>query len=374
VVEMIGGKLEFTDEVTFSSTQLLNENFNVFTTEAEEYLRDMAQRYTLDDLKILFDKMSDWSVAVVGDTIVDEYTYVRPMGRVEKAPIVACRFLDTEFFAGGVLAVANHIANFVKKVDLITIEGNDDLFSKVESKLAPNIKLHLHRREDGPTILKRRYLHKEDLKKMFALEFMNDRPIPAETETAILKQLPGVLDNSDLTVAADFGHGTITQQIINQMEKSASFLATNAQTNSSNFGFNLITRFPKSDFISIDETELRLATTGRFDSIEDMLCKLRKTICCPKINITLGAKGTYFFTEKEGYFAPAFASSVLDTVGAGDAVLSVLSLCVAAGFPDEVMPFVGNCAGAIAANILCNESTIGKSDLFKMIKTSLSWR
>ena len=372
-VQGVGGRLEFTDEITFSSTSLLNVHFEVFPSEAEEYLRGLAQEYSFEDLKSLFDAMENWRVVVIGDTIVDEYTYVRPMGRVEKAPIVACRYLGTELFAGGILAVANHVSNFVKQVDLVTVDGTDELFSQISSKIAQNIRVHLYKRPDGPTTLKRRYLNKQDLNKMFAVEFMNDRPIPAQTETAILNELGGILESSDLTVVADFGHGAITQKIAEELQGRSKILAANAQTNSSNFGFNPITRFPKADFISIDETELRIATIGRFDSVESMLQRLREKIACPRINITLGTKGSHYFSQEGDYFAPALTSSVVDTVGAGDAVLSVLSLCAAAGFPHQVMPFIGNCAGAIAANILCNESSVKKSDLLKMIRTALSW-
>jgi rfaE bifunctional protein nucleotidyltransferase chain/domain len=373
-VEEVGGKLEFTDEITFSSSSVLNKNFGIFSRQAEEYLMCIAEKYSPEKIQQLFEPMQEWTAAVIGDTIVDEYSYVHPMGRVEKAPIVACRYLGTELFAGGILAVANHIAGFVKQVELVTVAGNDDMFSKISSKLAPNIKVHLYKRQDGPTTLKRRYLNREDLKKMFAIEFMNDMPILPETESLIMHDLPGILKNSHLTVAADFGHGAITQKIITQIEKYSKFLAVNAQTNSSNFGFNPVTRFPNAHFISIDETELRIATTSRFDGIESMLEKLREKVKCPKINITLGQRGSHYFSESDSYCAPALAGSVLDTVGAGDAVLAVLSLCATAGFPDEIMPFIGNCAGAIMSNILCNESSVTKANLLKMIKTTLSWR
>lgn len=372
-VESIGGKMEFTDEITFSSTSLLNEHFDVFPAGAEAYLRGIAQKYDPDDVRALFEPMKNWTVAVIGDTIIDEYSYVRPMGRVEKAPIVACRYLDTELFAGGILAVANHISNFVKRVELVTVAGDDDLFSRIEPVLSPNIEVHLYVRPDGPTTLKRRYLHKDDLRKMFALEFMNDKPIPPNTESTILKDLPQILRDSDLTVVADFGHGAVTERIIGETKRHSGFLAVNAQTNSSNFGFNPITRYLTADFISIDETELRIATKGRFDDVADMLGVLRKTVDCPRINITLGANGSHYSTRDGDFVVPALAGDVLDTVGAGDAVLSVLSLCTAAGFPDEIIPLIGNCAGAIAANILCNETSINRPELFKMIKSTLSW-
>ncbi len=372
-VEYVGGRIEFTYEITFSSTSLLNEHFNVFPKNAEEYLYNLSKKFDPDKIIELFKPMENYRVVVIGDTIIDEYTYVHPMGRVEKAPIVACRYLDTEFFAGGILAVANHIANFVKHVDLITVVGNDNLFDRISSKLSSNIKVHLFKRLDGPTTLKRRYLHKDDYRKMFALEFMNDRPISQQVEKQILNKLHKILTNADLTVVADFGHGIITGNMIDELISYSRFLSVNAQTNSSNFGFNPISRYYKASFISIDETELRIATRKRFEEVEEMYYDLIKYVDCPRINVTLGPRGSYYFADSKGYRAPALTNDVIDTVGAGDAVLSIISICSVAGFPDEIIPFIGNCAGAIAANILCNKKSVEKVDLFKMIKAALSW-
>ena len=47
--------------------------------------------------------------------------------------------------------------------------------------------------------------------------------------------------------------------------KKSKYLAINCQTNSANLGFNLITKYPKSDYICIDEPELRLAASNNTD-------------------------------------------------------------------------------------------------------------
>jgi bifunctional ADP-heptose synthase (sugar kinase/adenylyltransferase) len=54
-------------------------------------------------------------------------------------------------------------------------------------------------------------------------------------------------------------------------------------------------------------------------------------------------------------------------VGAGDAVLSVTSLCAFAKMPPEEVAFVGNCVGSLAVKILGNEHPVYKKDLTKFI-------
>ena len=69
----------------------------------------------------------------------------------------------------------------------------------------------------------------------------------------------------------DYGHGFINDEIYKILSKKSKYLAINCQTNSANLGFNLITKYPKADFICIDEPELRLASSNNNDLIEKIV-------------------------------------------------------------------------------------------------------
>ena len=78
---------------------------------------------------------------LVGDTIIDEYHYVLPMGKPPKENIIATRLQDREVFAGGVIAAANHVASFCKEVDVITSLGDSDSHEDlIRQSLHPNVK------------------------------------------------------------------------------------------------------------------------------------------------------------------------------------------------------------------------------------------
>ena len=64
---------------------------------------------------------------------------------------------------------------------------------------------------------------------------------------------------------------------------------------------------------------------------------------------------------------PVFSENVLDTMGAGDAFLSITTPLVAVGAPMEVVGFVGNAVGAMAVTIIGNKEPIDKASLFKYI-------
>jgi hypothetical protein len=62
---------------------------------------------------------------------------------------------------------------------------------------------------------------------------------------------------------------------------------------------------------------------------------------------------------------------VQDTVGAGDAFFSIASLCAFLEVDCEIGTFLGNLAGAMAANILCNKEPISKVNLLRYAATLL---
>jgi len=204
--------------------------------------------------------------------------------------------------------------------------------------------------------------------KLFEVSEINDDFIDKEMEEDIIGYLDEVIPNVDMVLISDFGHGLITPDIQKKNVEKAVFSAVNAQTNSINFGFNLITKYKNVDYISIDEKELRLPYRAKFGQIEPLIKKLLKDTKCKKINITLGTSGSIYYQDGKEYFAPVFSDNVVDTVGAGDAVLSITALLAKKNVDPEIIPFVGNAAGALAVKIMGNKESINLIDLFKFIE------
>src|SRR5579862_5276333 len=103
-VETYGGRIHFTDEVSFSSSELINRHLNVFEPHIREHLDTLRQDGGLDQLIDLIERVADYRVLIVGDAIIDEYQYVLPMHKTPKENMIATRYQDRELFAGGVFA------------------------------------------------------------------------------------------------------------------------------------------------------------------------------------------------------------------------------------------------------------------------------
>jgi sugar/nucleoside kinase (ribokinase family) len=88
--------------------------------------------------------------------------------------------------------------------------------------------------------------------------------------------------------------------------------------------------------------------------------------------MTRGSAGALYHTAPDQFHqAPAFAAKVVDRVGAGDAVLCVSALAVAAGAAPEVVPFIGNVVGGEAVMILGNQRAIERIPLYRHVECLL---
>ena len=153
---------------------------------------------------------------------------------------------------------------------------------------------------------------------------------------------------------------------------AASFMAVNTQSNSANMGFNLITKYPKADFVCIDAPEARLAVSDRISSVGDIAHRIVDQIDCPRIIITHGKHGC--LTHERGqtvHSIPAVARRVIDTVGAGDAFLAVTAPLVAAGGALDRIGFIGNVVGAEAVTVLGNRRSIERVPMYRHVECLL---
>ena len=314
---------------------------------------------------------------VIGDIILDEYTFVTSLGKASKSATITAKRFDSELYAGGVLAVANHIANFVKEVQLVSTYGfnfGNDYLPFIKSNLNQKIKFDEIFTTDRPTVLKRRYVDKAFKNKLFEIIEIEDAPLSQDIKSKIFDQLINIEKSFDMIVIADFGHGLIDAELISYLSDQKIFSAINAQTNSANSGFNFLTKYSHCDYFSIDENECRLACHDKYSEIQVLHAKLMEMTNAGLSAITLGSNGSLIGQRNpfRQVVAPVLSTEVIDTIGAGDAFLSITSLLAKNENSIEEIAFVGNAVGAMAVKILGNKSFIEKIPLMRYLKTLLT--
>ena len=365
----VGGRIAFTYDITYSSSKLINEYLDVFPAETKQYLKQIASKYPLEKIFEYLKSGKKLKVLVIGDAIIDQYHYCESMGKSLKEHLVVSKYLSEESFAGGVFATANNAAQICGEIHLVTMLGKQDSFeSFIKEHLQPNIRSKFFYRDKAPTTIKRRFINLVLNQKLFEICFMNDCPIEQNIEAEIIKYLEGIIGNYDLVIVSDFGHGFITAPIVKLITSKAKYLALNVQTNSANTGFNFVTKYPKSDYISVDEPEIRLAAHDKHGEMKQLVKEMLDRLNCKNLMVTRGHLGSMDIDKESGiHESPAFASKIVDRVGAGDALFAFTSPLMAMKAPQDLITFIGNAVGALKVQIVCNRAPVDVVDLMKFI-------
>lgn len=377
LVEKHGGILRFTTGEVFSSTRLINTAMSGLSEEVRCYMEDFKMRFTMKDIKKYADIISGLKVLVVGDVIIDKYTYCSVQGMMSKDMGYSAQLSHSEEYLGGAVAIARHLASFTDDVTLMSVIGNEDKIRlRFMDELADKVQLRLAYSTSCPTIIKHRYLShdekREEYRKIFAINNIpGNMYYEEDIYTGFKEKLRERVREYDVVFLCDFGHGLIDKEVMEIIQKNAKYLVLNCQTNSTNKGLNIITKYSRADVFALDQQELKLAFPEYVLDERAGLNALSEHLQGDGW-LTRGSKGAYGILAEKIYECPAFTLKVKDTVGAGDAFFATAGIFAAAGAPIELGTFMGNIGGALGANIVGNKEALEKVNVLKYAATLLN--
>ena len=108
------GAFFLTNEKTFSSTKLINNYSDNFDPNVKKFLLKSSKEFSFDKIFNIFKKVEKLKILIIGEIIIDKYTFTTPLGKSPKEQLVPVKIKKSETYGGGVIATANHISNFVK--------------------------------------------------------------------------------------------------------------------------------------------------------------------------------------------------------------------------------------------------------------------
>ena len=329
-IESVGGNLVFTDDIVFSSSHILNRHMPSVPKETAEYLAEFSKSHPASELLGYLNDARKLRVLVVGETIIDDYHYCETLGKSGKEPILAVRYKSSEQFAGGAIALANHVASFCDHVDLISALGSEDPQEGfVRRKLNPKVRPTFIYQSGTPTIVKRRFIESYPFQKMFEVYLMNEDADERRNAARLCEMLEARLSDYDLVIVGDFGHHLLEAEAIDILCRKASCLAVNTQSNAANHGFNTASKYARADYYCISEKEIRLEARQHREDLAQIIAKVAAMLKSQKMLVTRGRQGLVCYSAGEPLaHVPAMAGHFVDRIGAGDAVFAVTSLCM----------------------------------------------
>lgn len=372
-VESVHGKLVCTKGYTDSSTRILNRFFSMWDEEQQALIDKIKTETTVSAILEAVERCAELKVLVVGEPIIDSYVFCKPVGISSKGATVSAQFLEQEDYAGGSLAIANHLAAMGCETTILLPSGQEPSFMKLlETQLLPTIHVEHYLTKGISTPKKTRYLSKQQTQRMFELIDVTANHWESLVADDFCERLLQLSAQFDVVIIADFGHGLFENGVLHTLEKIGTFLALNVQTNSGNFGFNPFTKHDRYDYICMDERELRVATHDRLTDTDSLSDDIMDAIVRRTASLTLGEKGSiYYQPGQEKVACPALFKRVVDTTGSGDAYFAITSLLTKTKADPIIVPFIGNCVAGLHAQTIGNKYPVNKVDLIRTIRSTL---
>ena len=368
-VKSIGGKIIYTNDITFSSSSLLNKFGNIYSKEQELFIRNIGDKNSFEMIQKKVEDISKLKVLVIGETIIDQYVFCEALGKSGKEPVLVLRDLETQEYLGGSLAIARHLSNFCNTVSVLSFLGKDNEYkSFIENNIEENINLNFFKKHDSPTIVKRRFVDHIDRKKVLGVYSINDDMLNEDEEGKFIESFDKLSKEHDLVIISDYGHGVITPKIANHISNSEKFISLNAQVNAANIGTHNIRKYKDINCLVINETELQHEMRQREGDSQKLAATLKELINVNYISVTRGKEGAFLINDnKLSVSCPGFATQVVDKIGSGDAFLALLSISLYCKFDSDFSLFLASISAAQSVETLGNSVPVSKVILLKTI-------
>ncbi len=305
------------------------------------------------DLSRLLDIVSAFSrqtIVVLGDFVVDEYV-TGEISRVSReAPVLILRHRQTEIIPGGGANAANNLADLGAKVFPIGAVGDDaagnaliEYFHRKQVDVSGII-----RARDWTTTTKTRYLARwthTSRQQVLRVDREPETELPPRIAAQILRKSRARIAKSDAVLVSDYGTGSVTPRLLKSLRPKIATLDSRYRL--------LAYRGVKLTAATPNEPELEALYHSRIGSdrgrLESLGQRALRTLNLNALLVTRGKDGMVLFERaKPPYEIRVYGSDdAVDVTGAGDTVIAVFTLALAAGASFVEAAHLANYAGGI---------------------------
>lgn len=306
---------------------------------------------TKQEIIQLFEKFRQINVLIIGDVMIDAYTWGKVSRISPEAPVPIVAVEIEENRLGGAANVALNILAMGAKPYLCAVTGNDKNAEVFEGLLSlyqlPND--GIIRSQDRITTVKTRIIGNNH--QMLRIDKEMEHPLSEKETSELFKQIKWIIENRkiDVIIFEDYDKGVITPLLINQVVSLANLknIPIAVDPKKKNFlSYQNVTLF-KPNLKELREGLNIDLDTNNTESLKKAAIQIRKKLNAEMALITLSEKGILINTEKEHEIIPAHLRDIADVSGAGDTVISVASLCLAAGISPKDIAALSNLAGGL---------------------------
>lgn len=307
----------------------------------------------------LLEQMSDRSVVVLGDVMLDEFIWgdVSRISPEAPVPVVDIRRESTHL--GG---AANVLANLVAlgaKACVIGVIGKDFAGERIESSVREKSALQrdgfLIRDESRPTTIKTRIIAHNQM--VVRADREQRGAVNGQTETRIIAAVRSAIANAHALIVSDYDKGVVTPRILSEVLPAAyGRMPVLVDPKLRNFDF-----YRPATLVTPNHHEALRLTDIEEDSdrsLEVAARTIRERLECDGVVITRGDRGIMLLEKNsDPVYVETAAREVFDVTGAGDTVIATLAGALAAGASMTEAAMLANQAAGIVVGKLGTATT-----------------
>jgi D-beta-D-heptose 7-phosphate kinase / D-beta-D-heptose 1-phosphate adenosyltransferase len=329
----------------------------------------MNETQATGTLSNLITRFQEKHLLVIGDLMLDRFIY----GSVERispeAPIPVLRIQRETATLGGAGNVVRNLAALGAQVDVIGITGDDSAAFDLAQLFAelPNVTPMILKDASRPTTLKVRCIGGSQ--QLLRADRESSTPIDHAQEKQLLERIHATLPTAEAIILSDYAKGVLTEHMIAAILKLAQKRPVIVDPKGRDFS-----RYRGTFMITPNRKELTEATgVTAIKTIAEAEQAARVLITAYDINTVmakLGADGVCLVTrEQPALHIKGTAREVFDVSGAGDTVVAIMALALAAGSGLENAARLANLGGSIVVGKV-GTATVTSNDLLEGLEQS----
>lgn len=315
------------------------------------------------DARTVLQRIRGRSVLVVGDLMIDEWIWGTVTRISPEAPVPVVAVNDHSFTLGGAGNVANNLRALGADVSFAGTIGDDDFAPKVRELLSAHgvDDAGLTQLDGRPTTRKTRVVaHSQQVVRA---DWESSQSPPAEARTRVTQFVRERAASSDAVVLSDYGKGLMSREIVEAAQRCPLVVADPKPQNIGLFaGVTCVApnAAETAAMTGIDVTDDA--------SLEIAAHRLLERLGCRYAVITRGEHGMALFgRDGERLQVPSVARAVYDVSGAGDTVVAMLTLALAAGASIERAVRLANFAAGTVVEKL-GTATASCDEILSMVE------
>ena len=305
-------------------------------------------------------KLAGQRILVVGDVFLDEYITGRATRLSREAPIPVLEFAGKHYVPGGAANPSNNIVALGGMAYQVGVIGDDEAGQTLLAKLR---EMGIDTRAvvtdpSRPTTTKTRIVAQGSLRfpqQLARIDRLDRSPVAGEVEQAIVAHLKALIPQVDAVLVSDYRTGVASEAVVAAVLQSARRHGKLATVDSQ----GNLHKFSGFDLVKCNQREAE-AVLGRPLSTEDDFREAQEQLLAEleiqAILITRGPEGMSLLGRDQPYahIPAANVSEVFDVTGAGDTVIAVTTLALAAGLDLLSAAHLANYAAGLVVRKLGN--------------------